>query len=275
MGADQGAGTEGRGRAASLLRGVPKSLPSLLRAHEIGTRVAAVGFDWAKTADVVDKIEEEVAELRRAVTAKARREPKRRWAICCSRSPTSRASSGIEPESALRKANEKFSARFEALERAFEASGRSVHDATLEEMEAEWQAVKSSQRQPLSSCTRRRQRRRTEDPKIRRRKRGSIGRRTEPVGRRPEARDSGEAEVHDECLERFQKRVMRGPVWTTTQDERVRLPAPLRVPGNRSRLVLFRRRGESWMRVGDTCQAHRCAGRAVGQPGSHRPNSPR
>src|SRR6185312_13538625 len=50
---------------------------------------------------------------------------------------------GIEPESALRKANEKFSARFEALERAFEASGRSIHEATLEEMESEWQAVKS------------------------------------------------------------------------------------------------------------------------------------
>ncbi len=47
---------------------------------------------------------------------------------------------GIEPESALRKANEKFSARFDALERAFESRGRSVHDATLEEMEAEWQS---------------------------------------------------------------------------------------------------------------------------------------
>ena len=52
---------------------------------------------------------------------------------------------GIEPESALRKANEKFSARFEALERAFEARGESVHDATLEAMEREWGIVKSTQ----------------------------------------------------------------------------------------------------------------------------------
>src|SRR6476619_698286 len=51
------------GERRSLLRGVPGTLPSLLRAHEIGTRVAAVGFDWSKTTDVVDKIEEEVAEL--------------------------------------------------------------------------------------------------------------------------------------------------------------------------------------------------------------------
>ena len=50
------------GERRSLLRGVPSSLPSLLRAHEIGTRVAAVGFDWAQTTDVIDKIEEEVAE---------------------------------------------------------------------------------------------------------------------------------------------------------------------------------------------------------------------
>ncbi len=50
---------------------------------------------------------------------------------------------GIEPESALRKANEKFSARFEAVERALEARGRSVHDASLEEMDAEWELVKS------------------------------------------------------------------------------------------------------------------------------------
>src|SRR5512134_2201884 len=54
------------GERRSLLRGLPKAMPSLLRAHEIGTRVAAVGFDWARTADVVDKIEEEVAELRLA-----------------------------------------------------------------------------------------------------------------------------------------------------------------------------------------------------------------
>jgi uncharacterized protein YabN with tetrapyrrole methylase and pyrophosphatase domain len=51
---------------------------------------------------------------------------------------------GIESESALRKANEKFSARFEALERHLEAQGRSVHDATLEEMEEAWGMVKKS-----------------------------------------------------------------------------------------------------------------------------------
>jgi hypothetical protein len=50
---------------------------------------------------------------------------------------------GIEPESALRKANAKFSARFDSLEQAFENQGRSIHDATLEEMEAEWTKAKT------------------------------------------------------------------------------------------------------------------------------------
>jgi MazG family protein len=51
---------EDAGKPRALLAGVPKAMPSLLRAHEIGTRVAAVGFDWARSEDVLDKIEEEV-----------------------------------------------------------------------------------------------------------------------------------------------------------------------------------------------------------------------
>jgi len=131
------------GERRSLLRGVPRTLPSLLRAHEIGTRVAAVGFDWSKTDDVVDKMEEEVAELRGALTEGAARTDEEMGDLLFSIANLARKL-GIEPESALRKANEKFSARFEALERAFEASGRSIHEATLDEMEAEWQAVKST-----------------------------------------------------------------------------------------------------------------------------------
>ena len=128
----------------SILRGVPKSMPSLLRAHEIGTRVAAVGFDWAKTADVVDKIEEEVAELRRAVDGEGGARAEEEMGDLLFSIANLARKLGIEPESALRKANEKFSARFEAVERAFEARGESVHDATLEAMEREWGIVKSA-----------------------------------------------------------------------------------------------------------------------------------
>ncbi|MFL6280357.1 MAG: nucleoside triphosphate pyrophosphohydrolase [Vicinamibacterales bacterium] len=130
------------GERRSLLRGVPSSLPSLLRAHEIGTRVAAVGFDWTRTLDVVGKIEEEVAELRRAISSEgAARSEEEMGDLLFSIANLSRKL-GIEPESALRRANAKFSARFDALEQAFERERRSIHDATLEEMESQWAKIK-------------------------------------------------------------------------------------------------------------------------------------
>ena len=131
------------GRRRALLSGIPKSMPSLLRAHEIGTRVAAVGFDWARTEDVVDKIEEEVKELRESVAGNegAARAEEEMGDLLFSIANLARQL-GIEPESALRKANEKFTARFHALETRFEERGRSVHDATLEQMEEVWGQVK-------------------------------------------------------------------------------------------------------------------------------------
>ena len=111
------------GERRSLLRGIPKTLPALLRAHEIGSRVGAVGFEWARTADVVTKIEEEVAEVRRAVDSEgASRTEEEVGDLLFSIANLARRL-GVEPESALRKANEKFSARFEAVEMALEARG--------------------------------------------------------------------------------------------------------------------------------------------------------
>ena len=85
------------GAKTRLLAGVPRALPALLRAHEIGTRVAAVGFDWARTADVLDKIDEEVARAARGALDEARRARPRNSATCSSRSRISRASSTSSP----------------------------------------------------------------------------------------------------------------------------------------------------------------------------------
>jgi MazG family protein len=130
------------GERRSVLRGIPRTLPSLLRSYEISTRVAAVGFEWARPIDVVDKIEEEIAELRQAIESEGRaRSEEEMGDLLFSISNLSRKL-GIDPESALRKANEKFTKRFTALEDRLHAQGRSVHDATLEEMEREWEIVK-------------------------------------------------------------------------------------------------------------------------------------
>ena len=130
------------GEPRGVLAGVPKALPALLRAFEIGTRVAAVGFDWARPEDVVDKIDEEVAEFRRAIGHESPERAEEEMGDLLFSVANLCRKLGIEPESALRKANEKFSARFAKVERGLDTRGRTVHDATLEEMEAEWQRVK-------------------------------------------------------------------------------------------------------------------------------------
>ena len=140
-------GKPGKPSTKTTLSGVPRTLPSLLRAYEISARAAAVGFDWAKADDVLDKIEEEVAEVRREVesgaTGHLSRAEEEMGDLLFAIANLSRKL-GIEPEAALRRANEKFTKRFDAVERAFGARGRMLGDATLEEMEAEWRRVKDS-----------------------------------------------------------------------------------------------------------------------------------
>ena len=129
-------------RKQTLLSGIPRTMPALARANEIGTRVAAVGFDWAKTEDVVAKIEEEVAELREASAHESPERVEEEMGDLLFSIANLARKMGIDPESALRKANEKFTARFTALEQTFEARGQSLQDATLDEMEDVWQSVK-------------------------------------------------------------------------------------------------------------------------------------
>ena len=134
-------------KVKTTLSGVPKTLPSLLRAYEISSRAAAVGFDWAKATDVLDKIQEEVDEVRHEVesgaTGHLSRAEDEMGDLLFAMANLSRKL-GIEPEAALRRANEKFTRRFEAMEASFKREGRAIGEATLEEMEAEWQRVKTA-----------------------------------------------------------------------------------------------------------------------------------
>ena len=130
------------GREERVLSGIPRALPSLLRAHEIGSRVASVGFDWDRTADVMDKIDEEARELREALHESPARAAEELGDLLFSLANLARKLE-IEPESALRAANDKFTSRFDQLEAWMAARGRSVHGAPLTELEAAWQAVKA------------------------------------------------------------------------------------------------------------------------------------
>jgi ATP diphosphatase len=131
----------------SLLSGLAPTLPALLRAYHISTRAASVGFDWSGAGDVLNKMQEEVDELRQVVDAPGpvdhARAEEEMGDLLFTIANLSRKL-GIEPETALRKANDKFTRRFGTLEQSIAASGRAMRDMTLDDLEAEWQRLKAS-----------------------------------------------------------------------------------------------------------------------------------
>lgn len=130
----------------TVLSGVPRAMPSLLRAYELSTRAAQVGFDWTKTDDVIDKAEEEIRELREAVTtsgAKSAHAEEEFGDLLFSLVNVARKL-GIEPEAALRVANDKFQQRFDHLERSMKADGHSFRNRNLEQLEEYWEKAKAT-----------------------------------------------------------------------------------------------------------------------------------
>src|SRR5262249_5173369 len=113
--------TEERGGSAkpkTLLSGIPAALPALLRAYQIGSRAASVGFDWSHAEDVVAKIREEVDEIQEVVGAgdvDQGRVEEEVGDLLFAIANLSRKL-GVEPETALRKANDKFTRRFTTME---------------------------------------------------------------------------------------------------------------------------------------------------------------
>jgi MazG family protein len=132
------------GKPKTLLGGVPEGLPALLRAFQIGSRAASVGFDWSRIDDVVAKIQEEVNEVREVVAAGCidrERAEEEMGDLFFAIANLSRKL-GIEPESALRKANAKFASRFTAMETRFAERERPLHQLSFDEWDQEWNAVK-------------------------------------------------------------------------------------------------------------------------------------
>ncbi len=136
----------GSAKPKTLLSGIPSALPSLLRTHQIASRAALAGFDWERTADVVAKIREEIDEVEEVVQARDSIETGRleeeMGDLLFAIANLSRKL-GVEPEAALRKANDKFTRRFTSMEIRVADSGRKMPEMSLDELEAEWQSVKS------------------------------------------------------------------------------------------------------------------------------------
>lgn len=135
-------------RNSSLLDGIASALPSTLEAHELGLRAAEAGFDWVRVEDLLDKVEEELQEIRKELTADA--ELKRgkleeevgdlMFAVA---NLTRQVQS--DPESCLRRANQKFRRRFQALESEVNRRGKSVRACTPQELDDIWELVKTQE----------------------------------------------------------------------------------------------------------------------------------
>jgi ATP diphosphatase len=130
----------GQPPASSALDGVPRALPALKRAAELARKAARAGFDWPTREGTLDKIREELRELLAATSLAERREELGDLLYILAKLAVQE---GVDPEEALRSANAKFTARFQALENlARERGWSSLTDQPLADLEAAWQEAK-------------------------------------------------------------------------------------------------------------------------------------
>ena len=128
------------------LDGVAVGLPSLLRAYKLQNRAARVGFDWPSTDQVIDKIQEEAAELVEARDELTHKEMTEEFGDLMFVMANLARHLKIEPEEALRAANAKFTRRFEGVEVKLAEIGKTPAQSDLAEMDALWDAVKVDER---------------------------------------------------------------------------------------------------------------------------------
>ena len=127
----------------SVLGGVPKSLPSLIKASRIQEKARAVGFDWEKPEQVWEKVQEEIAEFKHEVEQKSSKEKMEGefGDVLFSLINYARFND-INPEDALEKTNRKFIKRFQYLESEAAKAGKQLSDMTLAEMDVYWNKAK-------------------------------------------------------------------------------------------------------------------------------------
>ncbi|MFV2033950.1 MAG: MazG nucleotide pyrophosphohydrolase domain-containing protein, partial [Halocynthiibacter sp.] len=134
------------GAQAGTLDGVAIGLPALMRAVKLQKRAARVGFDWPSSDQVIEKIVEEAGELAEAYAQSDRAGIEEEFGDLLFVVANLARHFNIDPESALRAANAKFTRRFEGVERALAARGRRAEQSDLAEMDALWDAEKLAEK---------------------------------------------------------------------------------------------------------------------------------
>ena len=129
---------------AGLLGDVPANLPSLTRALKLQQKAARVGFDWKEAKPILDKIEEEIAELREAMETGSAQQTADEFGDVLFSVVNLGRHLDVDAEDALRRTNDKFRTRFQFIERSLKAQGRTLDEASLDEMETLWQQAKTT-----------------------------------------------------------------------------------------------------------------------------------
>lgn len=130
------------------LDGIAKGLPALMRAYKLSAKAAKTGFEWPDASAAWDKVQEEKKELQEAAEASDQERIEEELGDLFFALAVYARKLGLEPETALNRANNKFQQRFQRLEEQVRAAGKTWKDLSLEEMEAGWKAAKQSLRQP-------------------------------------------------------------------------------------------------------------------------------
>lgn len=126
----------------SVLSGVPDSLPAMIKANRVQEKVRAVGFDWEEPSQVWDKVEEEMQELKNAISSRDRSETEKEFGDLLFSVINATRLHGIDPETALEKTNKKFIKRFLFLEKETLHKGRELKEMSLDEMNDIWEQAK-------------------------------------------------------------------------------------------------------------------------------------
>lgn len=136
----------------SVLDGVPRNLPALLEAYQITRRAAQVGFDWERVEGIFEKLEEEAAELRAALSSSNRRAAEEEVGDILFSVVNLARFLGLDPEVTLKQSNLKFKERFQEMEREVLSLGKILSKLSKQELEFLWDAAKIKARaQDLSS----------------------------------------------------------------------------------------------------------------------------
>ena len=133
-------------RGITILEGVSKDHSSLSRAYQLTQRVSRVGFDWPKIGGVLKKLEEEMEELREALSLKNRRRIREEIGDLLFVLVNIARFLRIDPEEALNKTLEKFTSRFNYIEKSLRKKGKTLRQSNLIEMDRLWEEAKKKKR---------------------------------------------------------------------------------------------------------------------------------